>query len=160
MFGFQNFGQIFYLFIYAQKTCFSVDAGGVWQAFGCSRMKDQEQNYRAVFLLSEKTLPLSYCLEPITSVWDWALLSKDIALIYTNLLIPCLEQALFNCAHRWSLLAVRSENLWRNHDEAGFDPNIYTVCQILIHEIRNSAVSTLWCYSETTLNYQKWFGKV
>lgn len=28
------------------------------------------------------------------------LLSKDIALIYTNLLIPFLGQALFNCMHR------------------------------------------------------------
>lgn len=64
----------------------------------------------------QKTLLLSYCPEPITSVWDWALVSKGIALIYTNLLISSLEQALFNCTHRQSLLIDGTENWWRNHD--------------------------------------------
>lgn len=136
-----------FLFIHlCTKSCLSVNARGCWRAFGGTRKtrsRITEQNYRAFFLLSEETLPLSYCPEPITSVWDWALLSKDIVGIYTNLLLQSLEQALFNCAHRWSLLAVGSENSWRNHDGAGFDPNIYTTCQILIHEIRNSPVFPL-----------------
>lgn len=89
------------------------------------------------FFCQTKTLPLSYCPEPITSVWDWALLSKDMALTYTNLLIPSLEQALFNCILRQSLRAVGSENSWKDHDETGFDLNIYITCPIFIHEIRN-----------------------
>ena len=127
-------------------------------------MKHQEQNYRAVFLLSEKTLPVSYCPEPITSVWDWALLSKDIALIYTNLLIPSFGKALSNCAHKWSLLTVKSENSWTNHDRAGYDPNIYTACQIHIHEIRNSVECRLcdailrlhWAASSSSAKFRMW----
>lgn len=138
MFGFQNIGHTFYVLIYVQKSCISADAGEDWWAFGCAVVKHQEQNYKAVFLLSEKTLPPSYCPDPITSVWDWALLSEDIVLIYINLLIQSFEHALFNCTHRQCLLVIGTEKSWKNHDGVGFDRNIYTACQILIHEIRNS----------------------
>lgn len=119
-----------------KRTCFSVDARG-----GREHLDALEWNQftEQSFFCQKKTLPLSHCPQPITSVWDWALLSKDIAQTYTYLLIPSLEQALFNCILRQSLVAVRSENSWKNHDESGFDPNVYITCQIFIHETRNSA---------------------